>query len=218
LGALYFLLFAVFDCCDGMQARLKKNGSEFGRFIDGLVDYTVNIFVYFALGFGTYKYSGSIGIFPIWILIILAGISKAIHSITFDHFLMEYLAYKSGDAGFLKRELSEVTEKLKLAKANPNESKWRLFALNTYYGFSKLQSTDQDVVKKFDPKDYVIQNHHSISLWGLIGPAWHILFLIIAFLFDSPSILFIYAILFGNLWLVLMHFVQKKINRRTKLV
>lgn len=217
LGAFYFFLFAVFDCCDGMQARMKKNGSEFGRFIDGLVDYTVNIAAYICLAIGTKNFAGTIGPFKVWHLVCLAGFSKALHSITFDHYLMEYLSYNSGDAGFLKRELEEVTKKLKEARENPNSSIWRLFALWTYYGFSSLQSSDKEVKNKFDSKDYIVKNYRSIQMWGMIGPAWHIMFLIIGFLINQPVLLFAYSIVFGNLWILFMFLYQKRIYANIKL-
>lgn len=213
-GAFFFFLFAVLDCCDGMQARMKKNGSEFGRFIDGLVDYLSNIACYIALGFGVVKAMPMMGSIPTVYLVIAAGISKALHSITYDHYLMEYLSYDRGDGGFVQREIEEIREKLRVAKANPKESKIRLFMLWTYLGFSSLQAGNEGRSLKFESKKYVETNYRAIQLWGLIGPAWHIMFLILAFLFDKPEWLFGYAIIFANAWLVIMLMYQHKIMSR----
>lgn len=213
LGAFYFFLFAVLDCCDGMQARMKKNGSEFGRFVDGLVDYTCNIACYIALGFGVAKYMPMTGSIPTSWLIIAAGISKALHSITYDHFLMEYLSYDRGDGGFVQRELEEIREKIKLVKADPNGSKRRHFILWIYLGFSSLQAGNEGRTLKFNSKDYVAKNYRAIQLWGMIGPAWHIAILILAFLVNVPEILFLYAIIFANVWMIGMLFYQNKINQ-----
>lgn len=218
-GAFFFFLFAVFDCCDGMQARMKKNGSEFGRFIDGLVDYVANIACYISLGFGVSKAMPMMGSIPTVYLIIAAGVSKALHSITYDHFLMEYLSYDRGDGGFVQREVEELREKLKIAKANPNESKLRLFMLWTYLGFSTLQAGNEGRSLKFECKDYIKNNYRAIQMWGLIGPAWHIMLLILAFMFDKPEWLFGYSIIFANTWLVIMLMYQQKIfNRLSKAV
>ncbi len=213
LGAFFFFLFAVLDCCDGMQARMKKNGSEFGRFVDGLVDYTCNIACYVALGFGVSKYMPMTGSIPTAWLIIAAGFSKALHSITYDHFLMEYLSYDRGDGGFVQRELEEIREKIRLVKADPHGSKRRHFILWVYLGFSSLQAGNEGRQLKFSSKEYVAKNFRSIQMWGLIGPAWHIAFLVLAFLINMPEILFIYAIVFANIWLVGMLFYQSKINQ-----
>ena len=87
-----------------MVARLKKNGTEFGRLIDGIVDYTVNIIVYFTLAAGMKGQMGP-GLLQPWMLVILAGISKAVHSISYDHYLTEYLSYEKGDGGFVVKEI-----------------------------------------------------------------------------------------------------------------
>lgn len=212
-GAFFFFLFAVLDCCDGMQARMKKNGSEFGRFIDGLVDYTSNIACYIGLGFGVTKAMPMMGSIPTVYLVIAAGLSKALHSIIYDHYLMEYLSYDRGDGGFVQREVEELRQKLAAAKANPKESKIRLFMLTTYLGFSTLQAGNEGRSLKFECKNYIEKNYRAIQLWGLIGPAWHIAFLIFALLFDRPEWLFGYAIIFGNTWLVIMLIYQQKIYR-----
>lgn len=212
-GAIFFFLFAVLDCCDGMQARMKKNGSEFGRFVDGLVDYTCNIACYICLGFGVAKYMPETGTIPTVYLVIAAGVSKALHSITYDHFLMEYLSYDRGDGGFVQRELEEIREKIRLIKLDPNGSRRRHFILWIYLGFSSLQAGNEGRTLKFSSKDYVEKNFRAIQLWGLIGPAWHIAVLILAFLINVPEVLFIYAIIFANIWLIGMLFYQNKINQ-----
>lgn len=213
LGAFFFFFFAVLDCCDGMQARMKKNGSEFGRFVDGLVDYVCNIACYFALALGVSKFMPMTGSIPTSWLIIAAGVSKALHSITYDHFLMEYLSYDRGDGGFVQRELEDIREKIRQVKADPNGSKRRHFILWIYLGFSSLQAGNEGRVLKFNSKEYVERNFKAIQFWGLIGPAWHITFLVAAFLFNAPVILFAYSIVFANIWLVGMFFYQKKINQ-----
>jgi phosphatidylglycerophosphate synthase len=211
-GAFFFFLFAVLDCCDGMQARMKKNGSEFGRFVDGLVDYVSNIFCYVCLGIGASKFMPMVGSIPTSYLVIAAGVSKAIHAFTYDHILMEYMSYDKGDTGFAEREIEEIREKIRITKADPNGSKRRLFILNIYLGFTCLQSGKDDQKVKFDSKEYIQKNFRAIQMWGFIGPAWHITFLIAAFLFNRPEWLFIYSIIFGNIWLVFMLIYQQKLN------
>ena len=212
LGAFFFFMLSVFDCCDGMQARMKKNGSEFGRFIDGLVDYVANITCYIALGFGVVKYLPMTGSIPTVYLVFAAGFSKAIHAFTYDHYLMEYMSYDRGDVGFAQNEIQEIREKIRATKADPNGSKLRLIILKIYLGFTALQSGKETQKLKFNPKDYIQKNFRSIQMWGLIGPAWHITFLIISFLFNHPEWLFSYSIIFGNIWLVIMLIIQQRIN------
>lgn len=222
-GAIAFFMFAVLDCCDGMQARMKKNGSEFGRFVDGLVDYVTNIIVYTALAIGVGKAMPEVlGFSSVW-LMVFAGLSKALHSITYDHYLMEYLSHANGEEGFTEKELAMIKTKLADAQSAPKKDYLRILILKIYLGFTTLQS-DKDAKKdakakrKFNAKAYTHKNLLTLKMWSLIGPAPHILVLVVAFLFMKPEILFAYAIGFGNLWMLLMFIVQKKVNDDTELV
>lgn len=221
-GAIAFFMFAVLDCCDGMQARMKKNGSEFGRFVDGLVDYVTNIIVYTTLAIGIGKAMPEVfGVSSVW-LIVFAGLSKALHSITYDHYLMEYLSYANGEEGFTEKELIMIKSKLEEAQKAPKKDYLRILILKIYLGFTTLQSKDakKDVKTKtkYNAKEYAHKNLLTLKMWSLIGPAPHILVLVVAFLFMRPEILFAYAIGFGNLWMLLMFIIQKKVNDDTELV
>jgi len=209
-GAFYFLLFAVLDCCDGMVARLKKNGTEFGRLIDGIVDYTVNMIVYFSLALGM-RHQFSASVIQSWMLVILAGISKAFHSISYDHYLTEYISYENGDGAFVVREIEELKMKLHEAEKN-NGSVLRKFMLRLYLGYSSLQAGNQGRVLTHQPESYCERNLLALRLWSMIGPSVHIMFLIISFLLKMPNVLFTFAIIFGNLWMAGMFIYQFKIN------
>jgi hypothetical protein len=52
-----------------------------------------------------------------------------------------------------------------------------------------------------------------LKMWSMIGPAVHITFLILSFILKTPNVLFGYAIVFGNLWLMMMFIYQFKINQ-----
>jgi phosphatidylglycerophosphate synthase len=215
-GSLFFFLFAVLDCCDGMVARLKKNGTEFGRVIDGLVDYTVNMLVYFGLAYGSYKIGLLTNAKFLWIAVILAGVSKAIHSIFYDHYLNEYLSYEKGDNGFAIRELEELKARLEKA-INDNASIFRVIALKIYSAYTQIQAGKDLKALVFDPKEYCLKNAMLLKLWSVIGPAGHILILILAYSFKMPNLLFIYAIGFANTWLLFMLAYQFKVNRELTL-
>lgn len=215
-GAFYFLLFAVLDCCDGMVARLKKNGTEFGRLVDGVVDYTVNIIVYFTLAFGVRKFypEANSGLFAPWVLVVMAGVSKAIHSITYDHYLTEYLSYEKGNGAFAASELEMLKQKLKIAQEA--KASVKAFALKLYIGYTALQVGNAKKVLTYEPKEYLKNNLKTLRMWGIIGPTMHITFLILAFLFKVPNVLYGFAIVFGNVWLVIMFLFQFKVNAGLK--
>jgi len=210
LGALFFLGYAILDCCDGMVARMKKNGTEFGRIIDGVVDYTVNAIVYIAIALGIGRTSSNSLLAP-WILVIMAGVSKAIHSMTYDHYLTEYLSHENGNGGFVAEEISKTKKKLENSE-KVKISFFQVIALRIYLGFSNLQASG--LGGGYDPIDYCERNLQSLRMWSVIGPAVHIAVLILAFLFNAPLTLFIYSIIFGNLWLLMMYLYQTKINSK----
>ena len=208
-GAIFFLAYAILDCCDGMVARMKKNGTEFGRIIDGVVDYTVNAVVYITLAIGMSKTIHHDLIAP-WVLITIAGISKAVHSITYDHYLTEYLSHENGNGGFVTKELESIKQRISESESR-NDSFLSKLGLKIYLGFTSLQANAQSVIG-YDPKIYCERNLRSLRMWSAIGPAVHIAVLILAFIFNAPYALFFYSIVFGNLWLLMMFFYQSKIN------
>ena len=209
-GALLFLTYAILDCCDGMVARMKKNGTEFGRIIDGVVDYTTNIIVYSTLAYGMSK-SHFLGPVQPWVLVVIAGISKADHSITYDHYHTEYLSYENGSGGFVAQELENVKRRMEESERNDTPFLKRL-GLRVYFIFTSLQAGGQGKAQ-FNPREYCERNLHTLRMWSALGPAVHIALLILAFLFNTPNLLFFYSIIFGNLWLVMMYLYQTKINQ-----
>ncbi|MBC7538969.1 MAG: CDP-alcohol phosphatidyltransferase family protein [Bacteriovorax sp.] len=210
-GAFYFLLFAILDCCDGMVARLKKNGTEFGRLIDGVVDYTVNVIVYVTLALGLKK-QYSPDLFQPWLLVIVAGVSKAIHSISYDHYLTEYLSYEKGDGGFVVREIEDLRGRLDESEKS-NASYIRRLALKLYLGYSSIQAGNQERILVFNPRLYCEKNLRALKMWSFVGPAVHISVLIISCILNEPYLLFFYSVVFGSLWLIMMFIYQFKINQ-----
>ena len=210
-GAFYFLLFAVLDCCDGMVARLKKNGTEFGRLIDGVVDYIVNVVVYVTLALGLKKQFSADLIQP-WILVIVAGVSKAFHSISYDHYLTEYLSYEKGDGGFVVREIEDLKNRIEVSEKS-NTSYVRRMALKLYLIYTSIQAGNQGRILVFDSRIYCERNLRALKMWSFIGPSVHILVLIISCILNEPYLLFFYTVVFGNLWLMMMFIYQFKINQ-----
>jgi hypothetical protein len=210
-GAFYFLLFAILDCCDGMVARLKKNGTEFGRLVDGVVDYIVNVIVYVTLALGLKK-QYSPDLFQPWVLVIVAGVSKAIHSISYDHYLTEYLSYEKGDGGFVVREIEDLRNRLDESEKS-NASYIRRLALKLYLGYSSIQAGNQERILVFNPRLYCEKNLRALRMWSFVGPSVHISVLIISCILNEPYLLFFYSVVFGSLWLIMMFIYQFKINQ-----
>ena len=57
-GAIFFFISYVFDCSDGVLARLTNTQSKFGEKLDFYIDITGNIFMYFGLWYSQYYLHG----------------------------------------------------------------------------------------------------------------------------------------------------------------
>ncbi len=58
LGAVFYQLSYIFDCTDGTIARLKRNGSSFGKIYDEFTDSLKIFIITFGLFYGQYKING----------------------------------------------------------------------------------------------------------------------------------------------------------------
>lgn len=213
LGGILFALSNVFDCSDGMLARLKRNGTHLGRVIDGFADYIVGTAVYLGLGFGMSR-----ELMPNWgwLLAILAGISAVAHSIYFDFYRNEFLAHALGKFHSTEEERNEFSERLESLKDEPGKG-FERFAIRTYLVYLSLQTTQKKVIH-FEAKDYYRKNRFLLRLWSWIGPTTHITALLLATSFQHPEFFFFYVIVFGNLWMFFLFLVQYLVKRSLKVV
>ncbi len=207
IGAWFFFLFAVLDCCDGMCARMKKNGSPMGRIIDGLVDYTVNAAVYITLVVVEIKNEN----YLFATLFLTSGLLKAFNSGIYDHYLTEYLNSAEGESDFAIKEYHKTKAEL----LRPSIAIREKIAKNIYLFYTWMQLPKENATKSvFDPKTYCKLNVVTLKMWGIIGPAVHILVLIVAMLFNEPMWLFTYCGIFGIVWMLFMFMYQKIVDQR----
>ncbi|MFO7979779.1 MAG: CDP-alcohol phosphatidyltransferase family protein [Candidatus Aminicenantes bacterium] len=57
-GGILTQLSSIVDCADGMLARAKDQGTEFGKYLDIFLDRIVEFVLFGAIGFGMYRYTG----------------------------------------------------------------------------------------------------------------------------------------------------------------
>jgi phosphatidylglycerophosphate synthase len=210
-------LSSIFDCADGMIARLKKNGTKTGRLVDGIVDYFVGVSVYVGLALGLNNALLEDWLeFPVnpWILLIVAAISNIIHSAVTDYYRNLYDAHKNGKKITPQMEIEEFSaelERLEQKKGKPLEK----LMIRVYLVYLRAQAGKE--VKPFvrvDPREYQKHNRLLLTLWNLIGPATNNSVIIISALFYSPMLFFYYAIVFANLWMVILFIFQDKANKK----
>ena len=81
LGALLLMASAVVDCADGMLARLRRQSSEFGRLLDGLVDQVTGISAWYGI---CHAICAGIELPGEWLLCTFALFSVILHVALYD--------------------------------------------------------------------------------------------------------------------------------------
>lgn len=211
IGGLLYGLSNILDCCDGMVARLKKNGTLTGRIVDGLVDYVTSLSVYLGLGIGLSKavLARSI-VLPCnsWILILLAVVSHAAHAVFSDKYRNGYLNLKKPDPVSAETEQEQFVRELERLK----HSKGHVFdrtLIEIYVCYLNLQKGKVGS-KRLQKKPAHVQHFSACKavLWNVIGPSTHISFLIAAAWLFNPMVFFIFVIVFANFWMVWLFMLQ----------
>jgi len=207
LGAIFYGIANNLDCCDGMIARLKKNGTMTGRIVDGCTDYIIGIAVYGGFAIGLQKAVQSYGLhLPLnsWLLMILAAISFGAHAVLSDKFRNAFLIQTKQTDGSQENEF----DKFKTELARLEERRGHLFdkiLIRIYLRYMQLQS---GLLKKnkipVASKQPQRLNATMVVLWNLIGPSTHVLFLIISAWFYNPTIFFLFVIGLANLWMIVL--------------
>jgi len=217
LAGIFFILYDVFDCADGMVARLKKNGTPIGRVVDGFADYIATGAAYLAIGFGFANNSSDPRLY--WILTIAAAASNIFHAVSLDYYRNRYLDYAFDRKSLLGDDLSEHLKAYNELKQKPgNYFSKALYKI--YFIYSKLQlkltvkqadSTD----KIYDKKDFLERNKFILRLWTFIGPTTELTFFIVTAMTGTLEYYLWGMITFLNFYAVLLYITQFFINSIT---
>lgn len=92
LGALLLMVSAVVDCADGMLARLRRQSSEFGRLLDGLVDQVTGLSAWYGI---CYAVTTGIELPGEWPLCVFALLSVILHVAVYDQMKSSFVALTS---------------------------------------------------------------------------------------------------------------------------
>jgi phosphatidylglycerophosphate synthase len=215
IGGLFYLLAVVFDCADGMLARLKKNGTKTGRILDGVFDYIATTFIMVGLGVGLLR-AGVVLPANTVLIMIVASLSAIFQSMTVDYAKSQFLAHGLEKARPITDEVAEFEEEL--ARLQQEGGHYFDSALiHTYLFYSKLQARSKKPDKPvYERHDYFRKNVLPIRLWTLIGPGSHRAFFILAAILFQPMIYFVFAIAIGNVWMLMLLGWQSLIKRSLK--
>lgn len=210
-GGIGILLFSVFDCCDGMIARMKGQGSRYGELIDMLVDVISNAFFFIGLliGLGQREYH-----YPIQYLSLLSGFFILLDASIYNYYKKQYAFYSSQNPNGRKKEVERYKRELEALK----QKKGKFFdraLLSLFLKFSQIQKKS-DTIETFDVKRYARYNFRILPLWGVIAGSSHLTILALALIMNNIYIFFLFSILYSNIWLLFVTLIQFGINENIK--
>ena len=220
IGAVLLIIYDVLDCSDGMIARLKKNGTFFGRVLDGIADYFVTVTVYLGIGFGFVSNSENPLLY--WVLLVLAGASNIIHAGTVDFYRNKFLDFAFNRDATLGESLKEFEEESE--KLNKSKGKYfQKFVVWIYLKYSSAQLTasadkDSSDVVKYDRDDYLKRNKRILHFWTYLGPTTELTLIIVASFLNRLDLFIWTMVVVGNIYALILFIVQTQINKKIKLV
>ena len=216
-GGALFGLANVFDCLDGMIARVKGTGTKIGRLVDGMVDYIVSVAVFsgFAIGLTRAVKVGDVSL-PLrpWLLVVLAGISAVVHAALTDKFRNLYEAHVEGKLISPQSEIKEFSRELHQLEKSRGK-RFEKFMIRYYlkYNYILAGKMAKSFIQ-FEPGEYKKYNRPLIMMWNLIGYSTHITALVISCFLLEPMVFFYYTLVLANGWMLAMFFVQARANKK----
>ncbi|MCK5057021.1 MAG: CDP-alcohol phosphatidyltransferase family protein [Candidatus Aminicenantes bacterium] len=211
-AGLFYALAHIFDCCDGMIARLKKNGTFIGRIIDGFADYTTTTAVFVGFNLGLYRANFDFLVTP-WILVAATGFCMIVHNIIIDYYRSEFMAHALNIVNSTQADRERFRAELK----ELNREKGRYFSklvIWVYLGYSQIQLIKKKEKIAYDPDTYYRANRLLIFLWGWLASPTYVAVMIISAILFRPVIIFYYSLIAGNIWMFVLLIFQIRTNKK----
>lgn len=215
VGAIFYILFIIFDCSDGQLARLKKNGTKIGRLLDGIADYIVVAAIYVGLAIGYAQKGGNPS--TLLILLGLSGVSITIQSLLVDYYRTRFLDIVLDRTNTFKDGINEYrTEYIKIKK---QKGKWlEKNIILTYLIYSKIQRSligrkKRESTVTASPLDYYDKNRALIRLWLVMGPSAIRTWLIVCSFIGRFEIYFWVTIAGFNILAIILGLIQRRVDK-----
>ena len=204
-GGIGIILFGVWDCCDGMLARMKGNGDRYGQFVDMFVDVLSSICFYGGLCWGL----TSAGVLYPW-LALLSGIAICVHAGIYNFYKKQFFFYESHRPRGRIEEIEDLEKDLERLREEQG-TVFKRFLVRSFLLFVGVQGKS-DKSPLYDVKDYVNSNKLTLCLWGFIAGSSHLFILSLSLILSRVEVYFGFALIFSNLWLLWALFVQRCVN------
>lgn len=207
LAGISVFMFSTLDCCDGIVARSKKNGSQYGTFIDMLVDLISNICFYVGLFIGLRKTQNSV-LIPY--LSFVSSLFILLHASLYHFYKKQYLCYLDKNPDGRQAEIENYRKEYENLKKSGGHF-FETILLRAFLLFSKYQKDSKKIVKyKIDL--YPVRNKPLLPFWGAIAGSTHLTVLALALIFQNIFIYFYFALVVSNLWMTFVSVLQNKTN------
>ncbi len=217
-AGLYFL-FNVFDCADGMLARIKRNGTPTGRIIDGVADYFSGIFVFGGIAIGSIPQSHHTLSF--WLVFAGAIVSIVFHSMNIDFYRARFMDIANRRMQNITEELEAFREELKKLKKQKKSPFSRLL-IKTYLRYAGLQkgmTGKQKEIKEITevcPDAFYRKNHLIMRFWTFLGPTTQISAVIVFSILGRLELLFYWYLIPMNAYFLIIKLIQFNIDCKIK--
>lgn len=202
LGAVFLFWTNVFDCADGMLARIRGTSSVIGYILDGMVDYITHIVVFVSILHGLSTTTGQTEF--IWGIGVPAGLSFAWWCAMVDRFRNQWqdrVYNKRNDPVEEVRGLRETAAQWKCNNCHLGER--MLIAFYTFY--VSLWYTGPVHQATVDYKGHLLEKWIELRrpvmrMAIFTGPTMHLFLIIVAGLTNTLLYYVWFSLVFGTLW------------------
>lgn len=222
IGAIIYQIANIFDCADGQLARLKSIYSDFGRILDGFVDYVNVSVVYIGSYIGLFRSRDNfLSIHHIILIMLFASLSTIFASVIYDKLKSKYMNL-SADKDVVKEDRTEIRKKI---NAETSAAKKLFYILYLFYlniqsfiteNISLRGRDTVNIVKANREKYrelYITRNSKLLRVWSLVGPSTHAFYFLIFALFGKVSWYFLFISGPLNIILLILFYIQYRTEK-----
>ena len=221
-GAVFLFWTNVFDCADGMLARVRGSSSVIGYILDGMVDYITHIVVFVSILHGLSLRTGD----PvhIWSIGVPAGLSFAWWCAMVDRFRNQWqqrVYGKRTDSMEEVRGLREISDQWKASGSHHGQR--LLINFYTFYvslWYSGPVHSQSGEFKTVHLEKWKKLREPVMRMAIFTGPTMHLFLIIVAGLADRLLWYVWFALVFGTLWgllvLALKFGTEQKFRKETE--
>jgi len=208
IAAGFYCAMIVFDCADGMLARLYRNGTVYGRIIDGIVDYVNGLLLFSGLAIMASR-GGVHYLLPGWLLALMAMLSMILHSSLVDYYRGQFQFHALGQRHSPVEECTTWHAQLDVLKTQRGAF-FKKILLGLYLTYARWQSNFTTTTLKHEPHAYYHYNYWLLRGWLGIDQSMHYGVLMVALIAGHPGWFLFYSIVLANGWVVAMLMFQRQ--------